>query len=400
MPLDMIAPKAKKSVKADFSVFNSQVRTMSEVAHKQWATRGPDERWETMEKLIGFKREQAEASKSRIIRLADIEPVLQGDDIGFHIGNGEVLAPTHHSMSQLCHADNLGAPLGLLRDWFQDDPETVVKVMNKARMKLSDPDKQVGLYSSGTDMRAITGPNYGRIMDLEVATELWRACQESGFHWQVPTAFARPGTTFSCVDPTKEETTIYGSAFDMWVMLVDQETPIQIGWVTDPKTGERVPDLYSRGIIVRNSECGGIGLWFTTFLYRWICCNRRIHDMLGWQQINLKHTKNVRLAFEQQLIPAANAFLRGDVTGIADAIQAVDSRPFVRSDAEALHVLTHDLKFAPEVAKSIMGRSLEEEGVPLRTVGSVVQAMTSYARDIPYTDVRVQAERAVADLVG
>jgi hypothetical protein len=201
------------------------------------------------------------------------------------------------------------------------------------------------------------------------------------------------------VDPTKEETTLYASDRDVCLFLVDQRNPIECGFITDPKTGGRVPDVYSRGIVVRNGECGGVALSVTTFLYRWVCCNRSIRDQKGFQKVTMAHRSGIHDAFMKTLVPAMKAFVNGSAAGVADEIERSKNEMLVRSDDEAMLRLTTTFGFSPEVAAVIMGKSMAEDQRPMRTSFDFVQAMTAAARAIPFQDKRMQVEREAGKIL-
>lgn len=397
MPLD--AMTADKVVTADFSRAANEAGKIDWSISQQWASRPDDERYTSMGELMDMLRRRTNLSNDRTIKLADLSPKLIGSEFGFQVdGEGDILRPTNYSFQQIGTA--LKMPTGFIKSTLYDEPEIVARVMGKSLRRLEDPTQEVGLYHSNTDLRGVTGPKYGRVLDLEVVQALDEARRESGAIWEVPTAFAMPGSTqFECVDPTKEQTTLYASDRDVCLFLVDQRNPIECGFVTDPKTGGQVPDVYSRGIVVRNGECGGVALSVTTFLYRWVCMNRSIRDQKGFQKVSLAHRSGVRDAFLKTLVPAMKAFVNGSAAGVADEIQRAKNQPLVRSDEEATLALTTTFGFSLDVASVIMGKSLAEDQRPIRSTFDMVQAMTAAARSIPYQDKRMQIEREAGKLL-
>ncbi len=391
MPLDNLDDKV---VTADFSGIGKQAGKTDWSISAQWASRPDDQRYTSLGELMGMLDRRSRISSERTVRLGDITPrLIDGREFGFEVeGDGNILRPTNYSFQQLGSA--LKIPTGFVKSTLYDEPEIVERLMTKAITRLEDPDQEIGLYRSGLDMRGITGPKYGRVMDMDVVRELDAACRESGAIWEVPTAFAMPGTVqFECVDPTKEQTTLYASDRDVCLFLVDQRNPIEAGFVTDPKTGGRVPDVYSRGIVVRNGECGGVALSVTTFLYRWVCMNRSIREQKGFQKVSLSHRSGVRDAFMKTLVPAMKAFVNGSAVGVADEIQRAKDQALVRNDDEARYALEHTFGFSPDVAQVIMGKSMAEDQRPIRSSFDMVQAMTAAARAIPHQDKRMQVER-------
>lgn len=392
MPLDAVTEKV---VTADFSGIGKQAGKTDMSISAQWASRPMDERHPTKESLMSYLLERDSLSSSHIMRIGDLRPVLDGDQVCFDIGGGEILRPTNYSFQQI--GQEFGVPTGFMRQALNDAPRLVVDILEHSHRKVAEPDKQVGLYRARRNIRGVTGPNYGRILDSELAQALFKACDESGSIWEVPTAFLQPGDQFECVDVTQEATTLYASDRDIVLLLVDQRNPIQAGFVTDPRTGERVPDLYFRGIVVRQGECGGVGLTISTFLYRWICANRSIREQKGFEKVVLAHRSGARDAFYDKLVPALRAFVNGGTVGIADGLMRAKDAQLVRSDEEAQLRLTATFGFAPDVAAAIVGRAVEHES-PMRSAFDFVREITAAAKAIPHQDKRLLLERQASDI--
>lgn len=395
MPLDNITDNV---ITADFSQIGKQAGTTDWSISGQWASRGPDERYTSLREMLAMMDLRSGMSNERNVLLGDIIPRLTHEgSVGFEI-EGEILEPTNYSFQQL--GTEMKVPTGFFKSVLSEAPELVVQCLEHGRRKLDRPDQEVQLYRSGTNLRGVTGPKYGRIEDREIVRALDEATRESGALWEVPTAFAMPGTpSFACVDPTKDQTTLYASDRDVCLFLVDQRNPIEAGFVTDPETGGRVPDVYSRGIIVRNGECGGVALSVSTFLYRWVCFNRSIREQKGFQKVSLPHRANVRDHFLKTMVPAMKSFVNGSAVGIADEIQRSKDAALVRDDDDCFTRLTTTFGFGPEVARTIMGRSLLEDARPIRSAFDMVQAMTAAARGIRQQDDRMKIERAAGDIL-
>src|SRR5690606_24038866 len=111
--------------------------------------------------------------------------------------------------------------------------------------------------SSGTPvLRAITGPDYGRIYDEEIVEAVMRVAGNGtgDTHWKVPGVMTWRDGSF-VHDPnaeiTKRTTTLFASDRDVFVFLCDDAHPIEIG-----KLPNGDPDLVFRGFYVWNSEVG------------------------------------------------------------------------------------------------------------------------------------------------
>lgn len=383
-------------ITADFSEIGKQDGKIDWSVSRQWASRPDDQRHRTMEEMLDMLEERTARSSARNIPLSSVRPVLTHDgELAFDV-DGETLEPTNYSFSQVCQ--EIGVQTSIFTKTLADEPELASRVMAHAMAKFDDLEREVQTYQSGSYLRAITGPKYERILDLTIVRAVKRMCEESGGRWQVPVSFAMPGTVRYDYVPTTEETTLYASDRDVYMFLVDQENPIEAGFITDPKTGGRVPDVYSRGFVVWNGECGGVSNGCSTFLLRWCCENRSIRDQKGFQKVSIAHRKNAGELFVSKLLPALTSFVNGSSTGIADGIEAAKRVGLCR-DSDRLTVLTKALGLTDTEAEAVNQKSIEEEGRPIETVFDAVQGLTAWARQFANQDRRVPIERAAGKLM-
>src|SRR6185437_12864789 len=205
---------------ADFTKFAGEKENIDWSMSAQWASRPDDQRFENWTNLLDYLRHRTEMSRSDDINLLDMAPTLASGSLAFDAGFG-ALVPTNYSFEQISQACEM--PTDFLRGTLGKRPDLVAECLKEGISHL-DGEKPVKLYSSGTDLRALTSQKYGRILDLDVAEALFTAIEDSGVAWGVPTAFAMPGTVQNaCVDAAKDQTTLYASDRDVCLFLV-QET--------------------------------------------------------------------------------------------------------------------------------------------------------------------------------
>ena len=95
------------------------------------------------------------------------------------------------------------------------------------------------------ELRAVTGPDYGRIWDHELVAAVMKIAGNGtgGTKWKVPGVLDWNTMTHNpFVDVTKDTTTLYASDRDVFLFLVDDTHPIEAGRLPDGS-----PDLYFRG---------------------------------------------------------------------------------------------------------------------------------------------------------
>ena len=124
------------------------------------------------------------------------------------------------------------------------------------------------------ELRAVTGPDYGRIYDHELVGAVQRIAGNgtSDTRWKVPgTLDWSTGIYNPRVHVTRDMTTLYASDRDVFLFLVDDLNPIEAGRLPDG-----LPDLYFRGFYCWNSEVGAKTLGMASFYLRAVCQNRNL----------------------------------------------------------------------------------------------------------------------------
>lgn len=364
----------------------------------QWATRPDDQRFVSLDSLIAELTFRQDRTENLVLPISEIEPVAS--DSGLRFGaRGMLMDPTNFSFGQYCQ--RLGVPAGFFTKNLSDDPFLTETVLKHCIDKADDLDKEIGLFHSrrrdgGHEMRAVNGAKYGRIWDLEVASAVRDAIEDSGAVWSVPTAFRTADGKglwgqgdLQCEDPTKQSTTLYASDRDVYLFLVDERNPIEAGKLPN---GE--PDLYWRGFRVWNGECGDTTAGIDSFLYRGVCENRSIRGQKEFQSIKIIHRPNAGQLLRTELIPALREFVNGSTTGIATGIEAIKKAKI----KEPIRFLDRQ-GFTPTEAAAINKKSLDEEGRPVETVWDAVQAITAWARQFANQDRRAEYENKTQKMV-
>ena len=199
---------------------------------------------------------RVEASRDNTEQLALIVP-----------GRDRPVAPTHWSFSQLCCL--IGAPAGYLRDL--PAPLAGINLQHGLLSHRGELVKTLETEDGRVELRAVTGPDYGRIWDHEL---VWAVMKIAGdgtgdTRWKVPGVLDWATMTHNpFVDVTKDATTLYASDRDVFLFLVDDTHPIEAGRLPN---GD--PDLYFRGFYCWNSEVGATTLGIASFYLRAVCMN-------------------------------------------------------------------------------------------------------------------------------
>ena len=317
---------------------------------------------------------RVEASRDSAERLALLVP-----------GRDEPIAPTHWSFEQLCGL--VGAPSSYLRQL----PAALAGI-NLQHGLLSHRGEQVKTLEAGdgrVELRAVTGPDYGRIWDHElVAAVIDIAGNGTGdTRWKVPgvldwkTMMHNP-----FVDITKDTTTLYASDRDVFLFLVDDTHPIEAGRLRDGS-----PDLYFRGFYCWNSEVGSKTLGIASFYLRAVCMNRNLWDVENFEEITIRHSKFAAQRFTHEAAPALTRFADSSPAPFIAGIKAARERIVARTDEDRDGFLRKRGFSKSETAK-IIETVLHEEGQPPASLFDFVQGITALARTKAHQDARLELE--------
>ena len=96
------------------------------------------------------------------------------------------------------------------------------------------------------ELRAVTGPDYGRIWDHELVAAVMKIAGNGigDTRWKVPGVLDWATMTHNpFVDVTKDTTTLYASDRDVFLFLVDDTNPIEAGRFAGRITGFVFPGI-------------------------------------------------------------------------------------------------------------------------------------------------------------
>ena len=149
--------------------------------------------------------------------------------------------PTHWSFGQL--AGLAAAPAAYLRQL----PAALagINLQYGLTTHRAEQVKSLETEAGRLELRAMTGPEYGRIYDHELVSAVMSIAGNGtgDTRWKIPGVLDwSTGRHNPVVDVTKDTTTLYASDRDVFLFLVDDTHPIEAGRLADGS-----PDLYFRG---------------------------------------------------------------------------------------------------------------------------------------------------------
>ena len=295
-------------------------------------------------------------------------------------------APTHWSFGQLCSLAATPSPASYFRD--SRLPTPIIADCLKFNLRFTRGVEDVKLLVSGQDvdveLRAATGPRYGRIWNADVVDALVERFGDgvSG-HWRVPGIFGRHIT----VD--KANTTLYASDRDMFVFLADEDRRIEI-----PNRRDDQPGSLARGFFVWNSEVGNTTLGAGFFLFDYVCSNRYVWGADQYTEIRIRHTSGAPDRWLEEVTPVLREYAEGSAKPVLQAIEDARSK---RIEVDLDQFLAK--RFGKSLVPALKAVHEIEEGRPIETLWDATVAATAHARSLPNNDKRLELERSAGELL-
>jgi hypothetical protein len=371
--------------------------TLMQASH-QWASRPADQRFLDLNELLARTQQGKINSTGKVVptKALHFEPMEDHKGLKIAGQNGVAADVTHWSFGQL--AGLAKAPAGYLREL---PAELVADNLNyglKFRREIDEvgvlltreqTDSMAGMPpASRIEMRAATGPNYGRIWNADIAQSLVNRFGDGRTgDFRVPGEFGKQ------VDITRNNTTIYGSDRDMFVFLADEEHRIDM---QGRRNGE--PGSLARGFFVWNSEVGSTSFGVAFFLFDYVCMNRIVWGVQQYSEMRLRHTVSAPDKWLDQAEPLLMEYANSAAGPIEETIRNAQQK---KLDSD-LDDFLKSRKFNKSQISAIKATHEAEEGRPIETVWDAVTGVTAYAKTIQYQDDRVAVERAggkILDLV-
>ena len=355
----------------------------------EWFSRPDDERYLSLSELYASVKGRAERSRTRTVESAAIRVEAHRDNpenLALILPEADApVAPTHWSFGQL--ASLVSAPAAYLRQL--PAPLAGINLQYGLTSHRAEQIKTLETEDGRTELRAVTGPDYGRIYDHELVAAVQKIAGNGtgDTRWKVPgTLDWSSGVYNPMVDITKDTTTLYASDRDVFLFLVDDMNPIEAGKLSDGS-----PDLYFRGFYCWNSEVGAKTLGIASFYLRAVCQNRNLWGVEDFQEISIRHSKYAANRFAHEAAPALTRFADSSPQPFVEGIRAARERIVARSDDDRTDFLRKRGFSKAETAR-IVDTVLSEEGRPPESVFDFVQGITAVARSKPQQDARLDME--------
>lgn len=363
---------------------------------EQWAKRPADQRFLSLDEMAKAKQAIRDNSVASVVpnrRLKFLaHPANESKGITIEGSNG-YYDPTHYAFGQI--ASLAGAPAGYLRTL---DPRLVADNLNYS-LRFNRDVQDVGILRTmmtadaydetdagmggdpieHVELRAATGPNYGRVWDVDIINML-RGKFGDGRTGQ----FRVPGEFGKDVAITRDNTTLYASDRDMFVFLCDEHNRVEMKNRRNGQGGS-----LARGFFVWNSEVGSQTLGAAFFLFDYVCMNRIVWGVQEFKEIRLRHTSGAPDRWMEGVVPVLKEYANAAAAPIEKTI-AIAQQKRVDDDLDAFF---KDRKFTVAETAAAKEAHMREEGRPMESLWDAVAGVTAYAKSIRNQDDRVAVER-------
>ncbi len=394
MSQDLVASTVR-AASAGYAVAPSRGQSIGRVS-SEWFSRPADERYLSISELLASVRGRADRSHTRTVESAAIQVDANredGDTLRLRLpGSDQPVAPTHWSFGQL--SSLVGAPAAYLRQL--PAPLAAINLQYGLTTHRAEQVKTLELEDGRVELRAVTGPDYGRIYDHELVSAVQKIAGNGtgDTRWKVPGVLDWSTSVYNpFVDISAETTTLFASDRDVFLFLVDDLNPIEAGRLPDGS-----PDLFFRGFYCWNSEVGAKSLGMASFYLRAVCANRNLWGVEDFQEITIRHSKYASSRFAYEAAPALERFANSSPAPFVNSIKAARAAVVAKTDDDRQAFLRKRGFGKTETAK-IIDTVLREEGHMPESIFDFVQGITAIARQRPNQDARIDLEEKAKKLL-
>lgn len=386
--MNMQVLEARRDMSGAYKVDVSRGERIGRVS-SEWFSRPDDERYLSLSGLADSVRRRSERSRTRVVETVLIHVEASRTDpkrLSLILpGSDTPVAPTHWSFGQL--SSQVGAPAAYLRQL----PAALagINLQYGLTSHRAEQIKTLETDNGRIELRAVTGPDYGRIYDHELVEAVQRIAGNGtgDTRWKVPGVLDwSTGVYNPRVDITKDTTTLYASDRDVFLFLVDDLNPIEAGRLPDGS-----PDLYFRGFYCWNSEVGAKTLGMASFYLRAVCQNRNLWGVEDFEEITIRHSKYAASRFAHEAAPALLNFANSSPMPFINGIKAARERIVAKSDDDRTEFL-RKRGFSKAETSKIIETVLAEEGRPPESIFDFVAGITAVAREKTNQDARLELE--------
>lgn len=362
----------------------------------QWYSRPADQRFQSLDALMESVKRRADHCTTRTVETKAMRVLAtRGDNTKLTLtvpGRETDMTATNWSFGQLC--SSVSAPAAYLRSL--PAPIAAINLQHGLLNHRGELLKTLEHDDGTAELRAVTGPDYGRIYDHELVSAVQKIAGNGtgDTRWKIPGVLDWSNNVYNPnAVVTAESTTLYASDRDVFCFLVDDLNPIEAGKLDDGS-----PDLFFRGMYCWNSEVGSKTLGLATFYLRAVCQNRNIWGLEDFNELTIRHSKYASDRFASEAEPALLSYADSSPIPFMNTITAARDAIVAKDKDERVEFLRNK-KFSKTDSQKIIDLVLQEEGHDACSVYDFVQGITAFARSETHQDARIGLERIAGDML-
>src|SRR5438067_5746412 len=350
-------------------------------AHREWASRPPDERFTSVHARYEAARARRQRIDERTINTGDVRTEADDDELVLRETSGRTAALTHWSFGQL--ATIASAPPNYLRTL---PAEIASSAINYGLQRIRREQHQLFVEDTAPwTVHAMTSPRYARVHHDELAT---RVLDLTATHpaWHLPLGY-KDGEFGAERVPSGA----YLGDRDMFLFLVDGNRDLD-----DPT--DRTQSGLFRGFILRNSDVGAAALTLDMFLFRLVCGN---HIIWGFQHVAGFRRRHIGASIQEAWTSSLNDVriaLDADTADDRTRILLVMSQELGPTRDAVLDTAVQRLDVSQQQAGEAYTLAEQYETNP-RSVWGYVQGLTRLSQRTPWQDGRFALDRAAGRLL-
>ena len=351
-------------------------------AHREWASRPPDERYASVQALYDTARtRRARIEERDIDTTAFRTEAVSTDDLVLRETSGHTATLTHWSFGQL--ATIASAPPNYLRTL----PAAIASsAINHGLERQHREHHQLFVEATAPwTIHAITSQRYARVHHDELAARVLDLMVQHPA-WRLPLGY-KDGDFGAERVPSGA----YLGDRDMFLFLVDGNRDL------DDPTDRTHAGLF-RGFILRNSDVGAAALTLDVFLFRVVCGN---HIIWGFQHLAGFRRRHVGASIQEAWSTSLD-----EVRAALDANTAADGSMILRATSQEIGP-TQDAVIDAVVQRLDLSQKQAAEAYTVaeahetnpRSVWGYVQGLTRLSQRTPWQDGRFALDRAASRLL-
>jgi hypothetical protein len=351
-------------------------------AHREWASRPPDERYASVHALYAAARDRRDRTETRTLETIDLRTdAVASDALVLHDGSGQATALTHWSFEQL--AGLAAAPPKYLRTL----PATIASdaINHGLRHHAREQQQVLVARHEPWTLHAITSPRYARVHHDDLAGRVLDLMAQHPA-WHLPLGY-KDGVYGAERVPSGA----YLGDRDMFLFMVDGNRDL------DDPTDATHAGLF-RGFILRNSDVGAAALSLDMFLFRAVCAN---HVVWGFQHVVGFRRRHVGASIQQAWttsLETVRAALDADTADDRLVLQRATTLELGPTRDAVIDTVLQRLDLSQKQAGDAYTLAETHEANP-RSVWGFVQGLTRLSQRTPWQDGRFALDRAASRLL-